>query len=113
MCMLLAEMEERAQKRQAESDTNQLKLLAEMQQETRQQEQRHEEHMMGMMMSFLQQTMAMATGRYGPHYSAGPGIPPPPTPPPMANPSYASQPPSAAVPSLNISTELYPPHSSP
>ena len=34
MCMLLAEMEERAQKRQAESDTNQLKLLAEMQQET-------------------------------------------------------------------------------
>ena len=87
------------------------KLLAEMQQETRQQEQRHEEYMMGMMMSFLQQTMAMVAGRYGPHYFAGPGIPPPP-PPPIANPSYASQPSSAVVPSLNFSTELYPPHSS-
>ena len=68
-------MEEHAQKRQSEMETNQIKLLAEMQ-EAREAEQRHEERMMGMMMSVMQQMMAMAAGRYGPHYSAGPGIPP-------------------------------------
>ena len=91
-------MEERAQKWLAESDINQLKLLAEMQQETRQQEHRHEKHMISMMMSFMQQTMAMAAEQYGPHYFAGPGIPPPPPLPPMPNQPYASQPSSAAGP---------------
>ena len=87
-------MEERAQKRQSEMETNQIKLLAEMQ-EAREAEQRHEELMMGMMMSVMQQMMAMAAGRYGPHYSAGPGIPPPP---PTANPSYELYPPHSASP---------------
>ena len=88
-------MEEHAQKRQSEMETNQIKLLAEMQKEAREAEQRHEERMMGMMMSVMQQTMAMAAGWYGPHYSAGPGIPPPS---PTANPSYGLYPPHSVSP---------------
>ena len=47
LCTLLAEMEELAQKRQSEMETNQIKVLAEMQ-EAPEAEQRQEERMMGM-----------------------------------------------------------------
>ena len=79
----LAEMEEAAEHRQAETDAKQLKLMVDMQNQAQQQEQQHERQMMSMMMSMMQQIMAMFAGHYDPHRppatlgSGLQGMPPP------------------------------------
>ena len=55
-------MDEVVEKRQAEFDAKQLKLLADLQQTSRQKEHEHEERMMAMM-SMMQQTMALFVGQ--------------------------------------------------
>ena len=59
---LLSEMDEAAEKQQAEFDAKQLKLLADLQQTSRQKEHEHEERMITMMMSMMQQNMALFAG---------------------------------------------------
>ena len=75
MLHILSELEEAAEKRQAESDEKQLKLMVELQQKARKQEQEHEERMVGMMMSMMQQTMALFAERFSTptHPSVAPG----------------------------------------
>jgi len=58
----LAELEEAAQRRQAESDAKHLKLMADLQNQAQEQEQKHEERMMMMMTSMMQQTAAVIAG---------------------------------------------------
>ena len=55
----LAELEEAAEHRQAEADSKHLKLMIDLQNQSRQHELEHEQKMMSMMMSMMQQTMSM------------------------------------------------------
>ena len=89
---LLSEMDDAAEKRQTEFDAKQLKLLADLQQE-----HEHEERIMAMMMSLMQQTMTLFTGR----------------PPVPMNPSAGRMPPGPFFPdTMYQSPSYYPPSDS-
>ena len=91
---LLSEMDEAAEKRQAEFETKQLKLLADLQQTSRQKEHEHEERVMAMMMSMMQQTTALLAGQ----------------PPVPLNPSAGRMPPGPFFPNtMYRSPSYYPP----
>ena len=87
-------MDEAAEKRHAEFDAKQLKLLADLQQTSRQQEHEHEERIMAMMMSLMQQTMTLFAGQ----------------PPVPMNPSAGRMPPGPFFPdTMYQSPSYYPP----
>ena len=88
-------MDEAAEKRQAEFETKQLKLLADLQQTSRQKEHEHEQRVMAMMMSMMQQTTALLAGQ----------------PPVPLNPSAGRMPPGPFFPNTMYRSPSYYPSS--